>query len=126
MSLTRKEQTMKLKCFESTDSNGTENYLIPLGDGSFIAVPKERIEHSIDIVRCKADARSVGGANLTVINNLNVTHLDLVDLNFPMTSAHTEKERASDEQVCNSNIYRMLDRGVHLLSHRIYGWQNTR
>ena len=44
---------MKLKCFESTDSNGTENYLIPLEDGSFIAVPKERIEHSIDIVRCK-------------------------------------------------------------------------
>ena len=62
---------MKLKCFESTDSNGTEQYLIPLEDGSFIAVPKERIEHrqngavhgcvdkldlieapSIDIVRC--------------------------------------------------------------------------
>lgn len=36
---------MKLKCFESTDSNGTEHYLIPLQDGSFIAVPKERIEH---------------------------------------------------------------------------------
>ena len=49
----RKGKIMKLKCFESTDSNGTENYLIPLGDGSFIAVPKERIEHSIDIVRCK-------------------------------------------------------------------------
>ena len=44
---------MKLKCFESTDSNGTEQYLIPLEDGSFIAVPKKRIEHSIDIVRCK-------------------------------------------------------------------------
>lgn len=49
---------MELKCFESTDSNGTENYLIPLEDGSFIAVPKERIEHieeapSIDIVFCK-------------------------------------------------------------------------
>ena len=36
---------MELKCFESTDSNGTEQYLIPLEDGSFIAVPKERIEH---------------------------------------------------------------------------------
>ena len=36
---------MKLKCFESTDSNGTEQYLIPLGDGSFVAVPKEQIEH---------------------------------------------------------------------------------
>ena len=36
---------MKLKCFESTDSNGIEQYLIPLEDGSFIAIPKERIEH---------------------------------------------------------------------------------
>lgn len=36
---------MKLKCLESTDSNGIEQYLIPLGDGSFIAVPKKRIEH---------------------------------------------------------------------------------
>ena len=36
---------MKLKCFESTDSNGTEQYLIPLEDGSFIAVPKKRIEN---------------------------------------------------------------------------------
>jgi hypothetical protein len=34
---------MKLKCFESTDSNGTEQYLVPLEDGSFIAIPKERI-----------------------------------------------------------------------------------
>lgn len=36
---------MKLKCFESIDSNGIEQYLIPLGDGSFVAVPKERIEY---------------------------------------------------------------------------------
>ena len=36
---------MKLKCFESTDSNGTEQYLIPLEDGSFIAVPKKQIEN---------------------------------------------------------------------------------
>ena len=36
---------MKLKCFESTDSNGIEQYLIPLEDGSFIAVPKKRIEN---------------------------------------------------------------------------------
>ena len=36
---------MRLKCFESTDSNGTEHYLIPLGDGSFVAVPKEQIEY---------------------------------------------------------------------------------
>lgn len=36
---------------------------------------------------------SVSGANLTVINNLNVTHLDLVDLNSPMTSVVTENER---------------------------------
>ena len=35
---------MELKCFESTDSNGTENYLIPLEDGSFIAVPKRALE----------------------------------------------------------------------------------
>ncbi len=54
---------MKLKCFESTDSNGTEQYLIPLEDGSFIAVPKAttygdalravKEQPSIDIVRCK-------------------------------------------------------------------------
>ena len=37
---------MKLKCFEATDSNGIEEYLIPLEDGSFIAVPKGLIEHS--------------------------------------------------------------------------------
>ena len=36
---------MKLKCFESTDSNGIEQYLFPLEDGSFIAIPKKRIEH---------------------------------------------------------------------------------
>lgn len=34
---------MKLKCFECTDSNGIEQYLIPLENGSFIAIPKERI-----------------------------------------------------------------------------------
>lgn len=38
-------KVMKLKCFESTDSNGIEQYLFPLEDGSFIAIPKERIEH---------------------------------------------------------------------------------
>ena len=35
---------MKLKCFESTDSNGIEQYLIPLEDGSFIYVPKRMLE----------------------------------------------------------------------------------
>ena len=43
----REGKLMKLKCFESTDSNGTEQYLIPLGDGSYIAVPKEQVEHWI-------------------------------------------------------------------------------
>ena len=33
-----------MKCFEAIDSNGIEEYLIPLGDGSFIAVPKEQLE----------------------------------------------------------------------------------
>ena len=36
---------MKLKCLEATDSNGTELYLFQLEDGSFISVPKERIEY---------------------------------------------------------------------------------
>ena len=38
-------KAMKLKCFESTDSNGIEQYLFPLEDGSFIAIPKKRIEN---------------------------------------------------------------------------------
>ena len=35
---------MKLKYLEATDSNGTELYLFQLEDGSFISVPKERLE----------------------------------------------------------------------------------
>ncbi len=33
-----------MKYFEATDSNGIEEYLFPLEDGSFIAVPKEQLE----------------------------------------------------------------------------------
>lgn len=33
-----------MKYFESIDSNGIENYLFPLEDGSFIAIPKEQLE----------------------------------------------------------------------------------
>ena len=39
-----KEQTMKLKCLEATDSNGAELYLFQLEDGSFISVPKKQLE----------------------------------------------------------------------------------
>ena len=35
---------MKLKCLKSTDSNGIEQYLIPLEGGWYIAVPKKQIE----------------------------------------------------------------------------------
>ena len=33
-----------MKCFEATDSNGTELYLFQLEDNSFISVPKEQLE----------------------------------------------------------------------------------
>ena len=42
-----KEQMMKLKCLEATDSNGTELYLFQLEDGSFISVPKEQLEFKL-------------------------------------------------------------------------------
>ena len=35
---------MKLQYLEATDSNGTELYLFQLEDGSFISIPKERLE----------------------------------------------------------------------------------
>ena len=35
---------MKLKCFEATDSNGTELYLFPVEDNYFISVPKDQLE----------------------------------------------------------------------------------
>ena len=44
----------------------------------------------------------------------------------PKDEPQTEVVMPYDEQIRNSNIYRMLDGGIHLLSHRLQDWHNAR